>query len=198
MVFVPHPIKGLDRTNASQLSLPLKLASIGVQNLEKRSHLIENLCLMTESISKPNKLQISTIGRLHIEFSDEAGLLHVGSGMNAYLLPSSAYKRAIFEQHFILSFIGEEYDLKVSGVLFDCIRFQKPLLALRCHSTEFFLEKYGQVGELFNSVEEMAETISSYVKSPPQEMYQTMLFNLAKAVDNGDQENDLLAIGRVQ
>ena len=61
---------------------------------------------------------------------------------------------------FILFFYNSEtYRLTASGTIFDAISRKKPIIALRNDYFEYIFNKFGSIGYLVDSIEEMATLI---------------------------------------
>lgn len=74
------------------------------------------------------------------------------------VISQKEYKNLIDKLDYILIlYPNDSYKLTASGVYFDCIKFNKPLLGLKNEYFEYMFEKYGEIGKLFNTIEEIID-----------------------------------------
>jgi hypothetical protein len=68
-----------------------------------------------------------------------------------------------FEQIDFAIFLHDKdsYNLRASGVFFDAINFNKPIISLRNTYFEYYFKKYGDIGYLCNDLNEVINTIKS-------------------------------------
>ena len=105
-------------------------------------------------------MNFSTVGRLAFPYNASSMTAHHGLKYDDYLIPKDDFEKLVVKAHFILMFYGQEYDLKTSGVFFDAINFLKPIIALRCNLTEYYFNKFGDIGYLFETLEDMKKRSS--------------------------------------
>lgn len=71
-------------------------------------------------------------------------------------LPPAQFADAVSNLDYLLFFYGKDkYRLTASGALLDAVRFRKPIIALRNEYFDYFFSKFGKVGYLADSIEEM-------------------------------------------
>jgi len=167
----------------------IRFAALGVQCNEKNSYKIEEIAESNSDLIENSQLEISTIGRVEYKYNPESLVNHIGLKYDDYLIPSAEFERLILEQHYLLFFIGKEYDLKTSGVLFDAIKFQKPILAIRCNLVSFYFNKFGDIGHLYNDMNEMKEGVRNIRSSFNLERYKKQVDNLSIAKEKTSQEH---------
>lgn len=141
----------------------LILSTIGVNAIIKNSHLLNTLADRLSNQINKSLLELRCIGRVHdVEFRDSVRLLDLNG---SYFVDPVLYSKLILETSFILSFVDDlNYSLISSGSYFDCIKYQKPILALKNSQWEYNFKTFGEIGMLFNSVDEMILYIISIVE----------------------------------
>lgn len=68
--------------------------------------------------------------------------------------------------YILLLYPTDTYRLIASGAILDCIRFRKPVIALRTDYFEYLFDKLGPFGILVNDIDEMAKEIERIGKTP--------------------------------
>ena len=79
----------------------------------------------------------------------------------------------------ILNNIGS-YKYTASGTLLDAIAFEIPIIALTNDYIKGYADKYGDIGYIFNSIEELNEQIKSLAENIPIEEYNEQVNNIRK------------------
>jgi hypothetical protein len=159
----------------------IKLSSTGVHCAEKNSKLIEEIVKYNLELIKNEVILVSTIGRLDYDYDLKIPVNHIGLNYKSYLMPIEDYNRHILEQHYLLFFIGKEYDLKTSGTIIDAIKYKKPIIALRCNLIDSYFERYGNIGHVFPCIEEMKIGVANICKNFNFELYKVQVNNLTNA-----------------
>ena len=125
-------------------------------------------------------MSFSTIGRLDYIHDLKVPVNHVGLEYDTYLMPFDDFERFILDQHYLLFFIGKEYDLKTSGMIFDAIKYKKPIIALSCNLIDFYFEKFGNIGHVYSCIEDMKSGIANLCENFDQELYSLQVRNMAE------------------
>lgn len=138
----------------------LILSTIGVNAVNKNSHLLNILADRLGNEIDKSFIELRCIGRVHdVVFRDSVKLLNLEG---SYFVDPFLYSKLILESSFILSFVDDQnYSLISSGSYFDCIKYQKPILALKNSQWEYNFQNFGEIGILFNSINEMVDYILS-------------------------------------
>lgn len=141
-----------------EISSELTIATVGVNSLNKNSHYLN--CI-AESFTKEiinEKLKLFIIGRNeNIKFNK---LIDVPDLGKHHLLDPEVYSKRILQSD-VLVFFNEDdkYNLISSGSYFDCIKYRKPMIALKNTQWEYNFQKFGAIGKLFDSLDEMNDFI---------------------------------------
>lgn len=138
----------------------LDLGTVGILNEHKGSELYLRLI---EKVSDSVKdIRFHAIG--HIQCDPEP-FRRKGTAIPSNPqepLPAPLFLKKVSHLDYILYFYtSETYRLTASGALLDAIRFRKPVIALRNEYFEYFFKKFGELGYLVNSVDEMADLIKN-------------------------------------
>ena len=180
-LFIEHPISSeeyYEKNNSFEL---IKFSSTGVQCAEKNSELIEDIVKYNLELIKNRIISVSTIGRIDYDYNFKLPINHIGLNYKSYLMPAEDYAQYILEQHYLLFFIGKEYDLKTSGTIIDAIKYEKPIIAIRCNLINSYFEMYGNIGHLYTCIEDMKIGMAEICKNFDIELYNEQVKNLAMA-----------------
>ena len=180
-LFIEHPISFGEYYENNNSFEMIKLASTGVHCAEKNSKLIEDIAKYNLKLIINGDILVSTIGRLDYDYDLKIPINHIGLNYKSYLMPVEDYNRHILEQHYLLFFIGKEYDLKTSGTIIDAIKYKKPIIALRCNIIDSYFEKYGNIGYVFPCIKDMKLGVANICQNFNFELYQMQVNNLANA-----------------
>ena len=187
---IEHPTSYIQNSESDiSYDAPITMTSIGVQNIEKNSQLIEELAYHNQYLISDNKIKFSTVGRLAFPYNSSSSVIHYGLKYADYLIPRDDFEKLAFQAHFILMFYGKEYDLKTSGVFFDAVNFVKPIIALRCNLTEYYFNKFGDIGYLFESLEDMKKGVQEITTAFDAERYNVQISNLKTAKKRTEPSN---------
>lgn len=138
----------------------LNVGTVGILNEHKGSNLY--LQLMNQLTDQLDKIKFHAIG--HVQCNSEPfkklGVI-MADETNEALSDDEFYQR-VTNLDFILYFYDKKtYRLTASGALLDSIRFRKPIISLRNEYFEYFFKKYGPVGYLVNSLDEMTQLLKN-------------------------------------
>jgi hypothetical protein len=179
-VFIEHPTSISPYHEPKKALKTIKFAAIGVQCDEKHSYKIETVADYNRELVNAGAMSLSTIGRLDYIHDLKVPVNHVGLEYDTYLMPFDDFERFILDQHYLLFFIGKEYDLKTSGTIFDAVKYQKPIIALSCNLIDFYFEKFGNIGHVYRCIDDMKSGIASLCENFDQELYGLQVRNLTE------------------
>ena len=143
----------------TEMSSGLTISTVGVNSLNKNSHYLN---LIAEYFSKEiisEKLKLFIIGRNeNIKFNK---LIDVPDLGKHHLLDPEAYSKRILQSDLLVFFNEDDkYNLISSGSYFDCIKYRRPMIALKNTQWEYNFQKFGAIGKLFDTVDEMNDFIT--------------------------------------
>jgi len=90
-------------------------------------------------------------------------------------------KQAQLMDYCIFFYDKESYKLGASGAFWDAISYVKPIIALKNDYFEYYFKKFGNIGYLFDSYEELESKVISILSNPQQEQYNEQVQNLINA-----------------
>lgn len=158
---IDHPFEETPssaKSISNHATLPLNIGTVGILNEHKGSN--EYLKLINDLKNENLPLIFHSVG--HIQ-CDPAPFREAGVAMASRTnepLPYPDYIRAVNKLDFLLFFYGKDkYRLTASGALLDAVRYRKPIIALRNEYFDYFFCKFGEVGYLVDSIEEMEELL---------------------------------------
>lgn len=179
--FVEHPITAKEFNQKKKISDRIILGSIGTALKIKNS---EFIFFLAEEISvvQSDTFEFRHIGSISneiLEFSNP----YVKHNKSNLFLSDSLYFKELLELDYILIFIkdGDYYDLCPSGTFTESIRCEKPVLCLNSSVSKFYFDKYGDIGYIFESIEDMKNGIINLKKNESKERYKIQKLNLSKA-----------------
>lgn len=175
----------------------LKLGTVGTFSVAKGGDSLIKLSKLLD-LKRNKQIQIKVIGKSMIDVSilSDAGIIipFKGSGY----CPRKEFEEEVISLDYILFLYGSDsYKLTASGAIFDAIKYEKPIIALKNSYFEYLFKKYGAFGYLLDSVEEIADTIN-YLNCKTNSIYfnfdeikrkispETLVCDLEKIIDNID------------
>lgn len=185
-VFIEHPSSNTQYHQSQKLTKLIKFAAVGVQCDEKNSYKIESIADHNRDLVDSGALKLSTIGRLDYSYNGGVPVNHIGLKYDNYLIPIDDYTRFILDQHYLLFFLGKEYDLKTSGTILQAMECKKPIIALSCNLINFYFEKFGNIGHVYSCMDDMKKGIATLCINFDLELYNNQIYNLTKAKERLD------------
>lgn len=140
----------------------LRIGSFGVHSRDKSSHLIYDLANHLKDYHE--RFEIVTIGVAHADFNyDQHSMVkHICKGsLSDALIPRDLFLEEIRKLDFALFFYGNspQYEMVSSGAFSDCVNLGIPFAALSSNYFVHYIDKYGEIGIIKNSVLELAEEL---------------------------------------
>lgn len=150
---IDHPYSFEKKYEYKNINNILNLGTIGITSKEKG---LNNIFKFIEKINE--KYNFKHIGK---------SIDNIPDRFNKYfpykddLLEKNKFEKEILNLDYILILYPKDsYKLTASGVYFDCIKYNKPLLGLKNEYFEYMFKKYGEIGKLFESIDEIIEYLS--------------------------------------
>ena len=145
--------------NTKQNNNQLVVSTVGVNSTNKKSFLLNDIASNFEDKIKSGVLKICTSGRNDdVLFSELVDTPNMG---NSYLLSTEDYAKRINSSDVLVFFNDDNYSLISSGSYFDCINFEKPILAIKNEQWEYNFKQFGDIGYLCNNIDDMYDHIES-------------------------------------
>lgn len=178
LISVNHPYEyNIFPINVSDIKLmPKSIGIIGTANKRKNSHYLKQLeGLLTD------KSILTVTGRIEEELKKDFEVIGILSGDK--IKDNDEYVKDCLSLVYSLCFYDATVNIALaSGSFFDSIKFAKPILGLKGNPfVDYYFEKLGNIGYLFESIEQMADYINGLsINSIPVD-YQLQVSNLIKA-----------------
>ncbi len=183
-----HKIVDEKEFKEKQLNEKIKFATFGVAHKAKGS---DSFFELTEKISKDNA-DFYLIGHI----TDKTLIESIKKYQNIKI-PSAEkpLTRKEFDDlakdvdYTIFSYPKDRYILRASGAFFDAVHYIKPIIAIRSPFYEHYFNKYGNIGYLCDSMQDMQFLIEKLITERPQEEYNEQCLSILKmkkelSVDN--------------
>lgn len=148
--------------NVNKRTPKLRIGSFGVHSRDKSSHLIYALADYLKDYY--DRIEIVTIGVAHSDFNyDQHSMVkhHCKGSLSDALIPRELFLEEIRQLDFALFFYGNnpQYEMVSSGAFSDCVNIGIPFAALSSNYFAHYIEKYGEIGIVKNSIRELAEEL---------------------------------------
>jgi len=143
-----------------EINSQLNVGTLGVFNEYKGGRSILELAKILKFKGIDN-VNISVTGKIDFDISllREAGI-DLPSNDGESMVSIVELKNRINQLDFILYFYPKDtYKLTASGALFEAINRKRPIIAIRNEYFEYIFNKYGSIGYLVDTLDEMADII---------------------------------------
>ncbi len=164
LLCIPHPylFKKRDMKQV-QHHIPI-FVHLGVARLSKGSHHFFKLAEKFKEEVVQGKAIFQVVGQVLPEMDNYLNPYVVYAGRGD-MLPTADYLAALHDADYALfCYASDSYELTSSGAVMDAIAAHKPILALRNTSfSELFSLVERAPGQLFDSLEEMEQTVRSII-----------------------------------
>lgn len=189
--YIDHPYSFINKKNNKNMENIIKIGTCGITNYLKG---LESIYELIDKISKDsNKFYYRHFGKSTDKIYEKYIKYFP---YKSSLIEKELYEKLIEELDYILILYPiNSYRLTASGVYFDCIKFNKPLLGLKNEYFEYMFKKYGEIGKLFNTVDEIIEYLKNDRKKliEEQQIFWKNMENIRKVL-NENVERDLKKI----
>ena len=149
---IDHPYSFEKKYEYKDINKILNLGTVGIISQEK------GLNNIFKFIEKNKKYNFKHIGKSVSEIPNK---FRKYFPYKNDLLEKDKFEEEILNLDYILILYPKNsYRLTASGVYFDCIKYNKPLLGLKNEYFEYMFKKYGEIGKLFESIDEIIEYLS--------------------------------------
>ncbi len=187
LITIDHPYNYNAQKNTNNLSeKEIYVSNIGTAAVRKNSQ------LMIELKSKLNnrnfKIKLAVLGT--VEESLQKEFENAGIQYNNAKASKEVYETQIATTDYSLSFFTNEMNIALaSGSFFDCIKFAKPILALKGNPfVDYYFDKLGNIGYRFDTIDEMADFLGELDESENKH-YIDQVKNLEKAQETLSLDN---------
>lgn len=156
----------------------LLLATVGVHNAGfKNAHLIFDVA---SSLSLSN-IKFKTIGKFEPDMLQYVNDRVDYSLSTDEMIPYDIFEQELAQVSYILMFYPHDaYQFMPSGVFFDAIKLEKPIIAIRNSFFEYYFKQLGNIGFLVDNLDEMKALIVK-LDNGEIDCYEEQLNNLHQA-----------------
>jgi hypothetical protein len=178
-IAIDHPyIYQSNKNKNKSLEKHLLLATVGVHNAGfKNAHLIFDVA---SSLSLSN-MKFKTIGMFEPDMMDFVNDNVDYSLSTDDMIPNDIFEQELSRVSYILMFYPHDaYQFMPSGVFFDAIKLEKPIIAIRNSFFEYYFNQLGNIGFLVDSLDEMKMLIGKLDRGEIN-CYEEQLNNLHQA-----------------
>ncbi len=138
---------------------PIRIAFIGAATHNKGFDKFLTLARALSNCSAKRRYEFRLIGAMIEEFPEA---VHSNIPLSAQPLARDAFIRNLREiDYVILPFMVDTYALTASGSLLDCVSQQKPIISLDFPAVRNLTERFGRIGFVCDSMEEMQNLLLS-------------------------------------
>lgn len=142
----------------------LRFATIGVNSITKNSHLINDVSDYFKQELINEEMKLSIVGRIE-GFVPNENISTIGVE-EGQLIDELEYSKKLNSSDVFLFFNDDSYNLVSSASYFEAIAYGKPILALKNKQWQYNFDKYGEIGFLFDNLDEMKSVIKKLIVNP--------------------------------
>lgn len=147
------------------------IIKFGIISLIKEGRGLNNLNTLL-SYKIPETIKLFPISKISGFYNDPYQIINKTLNPNNELLPSETYLSNIQLMDYILMLYDTNgYKLTASGSILEAIWNEKPIIALSNEYFKYLFEKYGEMGVLCDSVEELHSSIISINDNPHKQIW---------------------------
>ncbi len=179
---LPHPLPPNEiKSIFGDLKPPIRFGFLGLASTQKGFPIFAKLAQESTSLYH-EQVEFHAIGRVP---SNESMLLNMdalGTKPGMERLSRQDYVHAVEQLHFIIfPYLASNYELNSSGTLLDALAWAKPLIARKIPLFEDMFLKYGDIGYLFSTDEELLSIVGRIVQGTDVVRYRQQCLNFEKA-----------------
>lgn len=190
VISIDHPYQYTSNFQNFKLSKPIKIASIGIAAKVKNTHFIFELANMLKE-QVINKLVVFQILGKSINDIIPYKNSYVEFERNNKMIEIDKYQDQIRGVDFFIFFYDNNlYSLSPSGVFFEALEFEKPIIALKNDMFVYYFKRFGDIGYLCDNLTEMAQIIFNILYEFDLKKYEIQMENIRKA----KREMDIISV----
>jgi len=162
-----------------------KLCCIGSINKDKSRRQMRKLVAKLSQLDQD--FELTFFGNFRYRQSDDRIVIHNRR------FEKSEFDELIPQYDFILQpYLPGSYQLKASGILFDAINYQVPLITTHTAFTQYYFDLLGEIGVLAGSHDALLHTLTQFIANPQQVPVDAMKHQLNLAQDVLDSMNSAI------
>lgn len=158
-----------------------KNIKIGTIGFGSRAKGIDKIYKLEKRIKKYKGVNLEVIGKIvddTINFSRDSNIkVH---GENGDILPNEFNNLIEKLDYALYLYPRESYKYFASGAVFDAISHLKPIIAIKNDYFDYIFKKFGDIGYLCNSYEELFDVVEKIIKEKDIEKYRLQQENILR------------------
>jgi hypothetical protein len=181
LISIDHPYSYSYPGNYSILDRPIIFGSIGIASKVKNTHLIFQLAYNFRKFVKNGVVKFKILGK---SISDILPFQnnYVDHNVSKVMIPNEEYYQNIKFVHYFVFFYGNDlYSLSPSGVFFDALEYEKPIIGIKNDMLTHYFKRFGEIGYLCENLEEMSSLINKIINDFPITDYESQVINIRNA-----------------
>lgn len=184
IIAIPHPMLWESSVPPKNNFEKIEFVIPGIIAPRKNQNYVENLINDLHIEKMKQDFRISFAGKiLSNEFYNkmkEIDFINKNS-LNNKMLTIEARNLLINNATYsVYAYSLDSYKLIASGAFLDAINFEKPMIAIKNSYINYYFEKYGNIGYLCNSYEELRAKVVDLINNFPEQEYKEQVRNIQK------------------
>ena len=174
IISLDHPYVYGDDDNLlgnNNLDKPIRIGSVGEALLAKNSQYIFEIAKRFYKEINNNDVNFEIIGRM------EEGVRILANDYVDYsrtndLLDEKMFAKKVTQINYMIFFYNDEhYTLSASGAFFDAVKYEKPIISLKNKFFEEYFLRYGDIGYMCDSLDEINKCIAQIITGDEKDRY---------------------------
>lgn len=182
IVVLDHPISSETHVSAAtHLCHPVQFGFLGLATKQKGfSQYLKVAAYITKLF--PGKAEFHVIGKLSEEYagSIHSDMTYLSSKPDTEPLDRDEFDQRLGRLHYVCLFYDQHYEFSASGVLMDCISWQKPVIATKLPIFESIENNFGDIGYLC-SPDDFVNTCETIIINNDVNRYDNQINNMGQA-----------------
>lgn len=181
IISIDHPYSYSNKDLIPKVIKPIQIGSIGVASKSKNTHLIFHLANALKKNINNGNVKFKVLGKSIPDILPYKNQ-YVDYNYIKSMIPEGEYQKQIESLSYLIFFYGNDlYSLSPSGVFFDAINNEKPIIALKSDLFNYYFNRFGNIGFLCDDIEEMIELIGVLSTNFSNQKYNLQIANIRKA-----------------
>lgn len=184
IISIDHPYSYSNKELIPEVIKPIQIGSIGIASKSKNTHLIFHLASALKKNINNGNVKFKILGKSIPDILPYKNKYVDYNYINT-MIPEGEYHKQIESLSYFVFFYGNDlYSLSPSGVFFDAINNEKPIIALKNDLFNYYFNRFGDIGFLCEDIEEMIELIGVLSTNFSNQKYNLQIANIRKAKKN--------------
>ncbi len=181
IISIDHPYSYSNKELIREVIKPIQIGSIGIASKSKNTHLIFYLASALKNNINNGSVKFKILGKSIPDIlpykNHYVDYIYIKT-----MIPEVEYYKQIESLSYFIFFYGNDlYSLSTSGVFFDALDNEKPIIALKSDLFNYYFNRFGDIGYLCEDIEEMIELIGVLSTRFSNQKYNIQVENIRKA-----------------